>query len=50
MRRWSRRAQTVADDRGIHLSEYLTEMVRDRVEREWLRIVKRTADAESGGE
>lgn len=38
----------IAEDRGEHVSDLLTEMVRERVEREWLRIVKRAADVESG--
>jgi hypothetical protein len=43
-----KKAQTVADDRGIPVSEYLSDLVRSMVERDWLRIVKRAADAESG--
>lgn len=45
-----RKAQTIADDLGIPVSEYLSDLLRDRVEREWLKIVKRAADAESAGE
>jgi hypothetical protein len=41
-----KKAQTVADDRGIPVSEYLSELVRGSVERDWLKIVKRAADAE----
>lgn len=40
------KAARVAEDRGIPVSEYLTEMVRDRVEREWLKIVKRADELE----
>lgn len=43
-----RKAQTVADDLGVPVSEYLSGLLRDRVERDWLKIVKRAADAESG--
>ena len=41
-----KKAQVVADDRGIPVSEYLSEMVRGRVESDWLKIIKRAADAE----
>ncbi len=45
-----KKAQTVADDRGIPVSEYLSELLRGAVDRDWLKIVKRAADAEGGGE
>ena len=34
-----KKAQTAADDRGIPVSEYLSDMVRGLVERDWLKIV-----------
>jgi hypothetical protein len=45
-----KKAHTVADDRGIPVSEYLSDLVRALVEKDWLKIVKRAADAESGGD
>jgi hypothetical protein len=43
-----RKAQTVADDLGVPVSEYLSGLLRERVERDWLKIVKRAAEAEGG--
>ncbi len=40
------KAARVAEDRGVPLSQFLTELVKDRVEREWLKIVQRAADLE----
>jgi len=44
------KAEKIAIDRGVDVSEYVSEVLRGPVERDWLRLVKRAADAESGGE
>lgn len=44
------KAARVAEDRGMPVSEYLTDLLRDRVEREWLKIVKRADQAQREGE
>jgi hypothetical protein len=42
-----RKAKTIAEDKGIDLSEYLTAIVRGQIERDWTKILKKIAEAES---
>lgn len=37
----AKKAKTIADDRGVDLSEVLTEFLRVPVDREWAKIIKR---------
>jgi len=39
-----KKAQAVAQDRGIDLSDYLSDVVEATVERDWSRIVRRLAN------
>lgn len=41
-----RRAQNVARDRGLPLSDYVTEILRTSVERDWSKILRRIASDE----
>jgi hypothetical protein len=41
-----RRAQNVAKDQGVPLSEYLTEVIRGAVDRDWAKIIRRLAKEE----
>jgi predicted HicB family RNase H-like nuclease len=43
------KAEAIAIDRGIDTAEYVSEVLRAPVERDWLKLVKRAADAESAG-
>lgn len=45
-----RKAQTIAKDKGIDLSEYLSEAVRGAIERDWRKILKKIVEAEGGEE
>jgi hypothetical protein len=42
------KAGRIAEDRGIAVSDLLSEMLRERIEREWLKLVKRASEAEDG--
>ena len=41
-----RRAQNVARDRGVPLSDYVTEILKAAVDRDWSKIIKRIAKEE----
>jgi hypothetical protein len=45
-----RKAKTVAEDKGLNLAEYLSDVLRGTVERDWLRIVQRPIGREGGQE
>jgi hypothetical protein len=44
------KAKTIAKDRGIDLSEYISDIVRSQIERDWIKILKKIAEAEQAGE
>lgn len=45
-----RKARTIAEDKGIDLSEYLSGVVRGAIGRDWDRILKRIVEKEGGEE
>jgi hypothetical protein len=40
----ARKAKTISADRGISLSEYLSEAIRVAVERDWPKILKKMVE------
>jgi hypothetical protein len=48
--RLARKAKTIADDKGISLSDYLSEILRGPIERDWGKILKKLAEIEEEGE
>ena len=42
------KAEAIARDRGVPLSEYLSGMIRHQVERDWAKILRRLAEEEGG--
>jgi hypothetical protein len=44
-----RKARTIAEDKGVDLSEYLSAVIRTQIERDWTKILKKIVDAEEGG-
>jgi hypothetical protein len=38
------RAQAVCDDRGLKLSEYLSEILRPTVDKDWLKVLAQLKD------
>jgi hypothetical protein len=45
-----RRAKTIADDKGLDLSEYLTGILRPAVNRDWAKFAKKIIEEQEGGE
>jgi hypothetical protein len=46
-----RKARTIAEDKGIDLSEYLSGIIRVGIARDWTRVLKKIVEAqEEGGE
>jgi hypothetical protein len=45
-----RKAKTIAEDKGIDLSAYLSEVVRGAIERDWAKVLKKIVESETGGE
>jgi hypothetical protein len=45
-----RKARTIADDKGVDLSEYLSGLIRGAVDRDWTKILKKIAESESDGQ
>jgi hypothetical protein len=45
-----RKAKTIAEDKGVDLSEYLSELIRGPITRDWDRIMRRVMEAEGGEE
>ena len=45
-----RKAKTIAEDKGIDLSDYLSGIVRGSIERDWTKVLKKIveSDQESG--
>jgi hypothetical protein len=37
----AKKAKSIADDHGVDLSEFLSEILQATVEREWAKIIKR---------
>jgi hypothetical protein len=44
-----RKARTIAEDKGIDLSEYLSGVVRGAIERDWTKVLKKIVESEGGG-
>ena len=42
----ARKARTIADDKGIDLSAYLSGIIRGVIERDWTVILKKIAESE----
>ena len=45
-----RKAKTIAEDKGIDLSAYLSDVLRVAIERDWNKVLKKLVDSEEGGE
>jgi hypothetical protein len=45
-----RKARTIADDKGVDLSEYLSGLIRGAIDRDWTKILKKIAESEIEGE
>ena len=43
-----RKARTIAEDKGLDLSEYLSGVVRGAIDRDWTRVLKKIVEAEGG--
>jgi hypothetical protein len=41
-----RKAKSVADSKGVDLSDYLTGILRSPVERDWAKVIKAIAESE----
>jgi hypothetical protein len=41
-----RKAKTIADDKGVDLSDYLSDVLRPALERDWGKILKKLVDME----
>jgi hypothetical protein len=41
-----RKARTIAEDKGVDLSEYLSGLIRGAIDRDWTKILKRIAESE----
>lgn len=46
----ARKAKTIAEDRGIPLSTYLSGAVEAAISKDWPKILKKIVDAEGGDE
>jgi hypothetical protein len=44
-----RKAKTIADDKGVDLSEYLTAIIKPVVTRDWAKFAKKIIEEEEGG-
>jgi hypothetical protein len=43
-----RKAKTIAEEKGVDLSDYLSGVIRAPIERDWTRILKKIVEAEEG--
>jgi hypothetical protein len=43
-----RKAKTIAEDKGVDLSEYVSGLIRGAIARDWDKILKRVVEAEEG--
>ena len=41
-----RKARTIAEDKGVDLSDYLSGLIRGSIDRDWTKILKRIAESE----
>ena len=44
-----RKARTIAEDKGIDLSEYLSGIIRGGIARDWAKVLKKIVEAEEEG-
>jgi hypothetical protein len=44
-----RKARTIAQDKGMDLSEYLSGVIRSGIARDWTKVLKKIAEAEEKG-
>lgn len=44
-----RKAKTIAEDKGLSLSDYLSEILQGPIDRDWGKILKKIAQVEEGG-
>jgi hypothetical protein len=44
-----RKAKTIAEDKGIDLSDYISGVIRGPIERDWTKILKKIVDSEGAG-
>jgi hypothetical protein len=44
-----RKARTIAEDKGVDLSDYLSDAVRSAIERDWRKVLKKIVEQEEGG-
>ena len=41
-----RKAKTIAEDKGLSLSDYLSETIRGPIERDWTKVLKKIVESE----
>jgi len=41
-----RKARTIAEDKGIDLSEYLSAIVKGQIERDWTKVLRKIVERE----
>lgn len=46
--RLARKAKTIAEDKGIPLSEYLSGIIQGSIDRDWAKVLKKIAQVEEG--
>jgi hypothetical protein len=44
-----RKAKTIAEDKGVDLSDYLSGVVRGAIDRDWTKVLKKIVEAAEGG-
>jgi hypothetical protein len=42
----ARKARTIAEDKGVDLSEYVSGLIRGAIDRDWTKILKKIAESE----
>ena len=44
-----RKAKTIAEDKGMDLSDYLSGVIRGSIERDWTKVLKKIVESEDPG-
>jgi hypothetical protein len=47
--RLARKAKTIAEDKGIPLSDYLSSIIQGQIDRDWGKVLKKIVEVEEGG-
>ncbi len=45
-----RKAKTIAEDKGVDLSDYLSGMIRGSIEKDWTKVLKKIVESQGGDE